>query len=114
MRRRRKKPGSRGLYNKRLTPDEQVVQREAAFAAIRRLYCETLPLWRVCARGSCRRHRRCHGEAHACLTRGWPMMTTEMQEQASRAIVAGGPNRRAPATQTEWQLRRFPASNFVH
>ena len=31
----RKKPKRRGLYNKRTTPDEQVVQRELAFAAIR-------------------------------------------------------------------------------
>jgi hypothetical protein len=41
---RRSKSGRRGLYNKRATPDEQAAQREAAFAAIRPLYGESLPL----------------------------------------------------------------------
>jgi len=34
----RMKRGKRGLYNKRLMPGEAVARREAAFAAIRRLY----------------------------------------------------------------------------
>jgi len=113
MARRRKKPGRRGLYNKRLTPDEQVVQREAAFAAIRRLYCEALPLWRACPRGRCRRHQCCFGEARACLRRGWPLMPPELQKLAIQQVAAGGPRRIPPATHTEWQLRRFPATNFV-
>jgi hypothetical protein len=45
MTKRRKKSKRRGLFNKRLTPDEQAAQRDAAFAAIRRLYGEALPLW---------------------------------------------------------------------
>jgi hypothetical protein len=113
MPRRRKKQGRRGLYNKRATPDEQVVQREAAFAAIGRLYCEVLPLWRVCARGYCRRHRCCLGDA-GCLKRGWPLMPLELRQRAVGQVVAGGPRRVPPATQTEWELRSFPPSNFVH
>jgi hypothetical protein len=113
MAKRRKKSGRRGLYNKRLTPDEQVAQREAAFAAIRRLYCEALPLWRACPRGYCRRHQRCNGGARVCLTRGWPLMPPELQSKARRQVAVGGPRRLPPATHTEWHLRRYAPSNFV-
>jgi hypothetical protein len=112
--RRRKKPGRRGLYNKRLTPDEQEEQRENAFAAIRLLYCEVLPLWRGCQRGLCRRHKCCAGDARTCLARGWPLMPPEIQERAYDCVRVGGPRRLPPATQTEWELRIFPPSNFVH
>jgi hypothetical protein len=104
----------RGLYNKRLTPDEQVARREAAFAAIRKLYCEVLPLWRGCPRAACRRHLCCCGDAAACLKRGWPLMPPDVQQRAFDQVVAGGPRRLPPATHTEWHLRRFPPSNFVH
>ena len=115
MARRREKQGKRGLFNKRLTPDEQAAQREGAFAAIRRLYCEALPLWRSCPRGTCRRHRRCRGdEPRACLRRGWPLMPAELQSEACRQVALGGPRRLKPATHAEWELRRYPASNFVH
>ncbi len=113
MTRRRKKPGRRGLYNKRLTPDEQKAQREAAFAVIRRLYCEVLPLWRTCPRGLCRRHRNCFGEARICLPRAWPLTPLGLQKLASQQVAAGGSRRIPPATHMEWELRRFPATNFV-
>jgi hypothetical protein len=112
--RRKRKSGRRGLYNKRLTPDEQVAQREAAFAAIRRLYAEALPLWRGCRRGYCRRHKQCTGEAGACLKRGWPLMRPELQKLAYDQVSVGGPRRLPPASHTEWHLRRYPPSNFVH
>jgi hypothetical protein len=114
MSKRRKKRGMRGLYNKRLTPDEQVVQREADFAAIRRLYCEVVPVWRSCRRGYCRRHQSCRGEAGACLARAWPLLPPALQNAAYAQVIAGGPRRQPPATHTEWALRRFPPSNFVH
>ena len=113
MTKRRKKSGRRGLYNKRLTPDGQAAQREAAFAAIRRLYAEALPLWRSCPRGYCRRHKACSGEASTCLKRGWPLMPAELQRLAFDQVMAGGPRRLPPATHTEWHLRCFPPSNFV-
>ena len=113
MSRRRKKPGRRGLYNKRLSPDEQEAQREAAFAAIRRLYGEVLPVWQTCPRGFCRRHQRCCGKATVCLPRAWPLAPPEVQQAAFKKVLAGGPRRRPPATHTEWELRRFPATNFV-
>jgi hypothetical protein len=111
---RRKKRGQRGLYNKRLTPDEQDAQRQAAFAAIRRLYCEVVPVWRACRRGFCRRHRCCCGDAAVCLARGWPLMPSELQKLAADQVKLGGPRRLPPATHTEWQLRRFPPANFIH
>ena len=114
MARRRRKAGRRGLYYKRITPDEEVVQREAAFAAIRRLYAEVLPLWRSCRRGYCRRNRRCIGDIRACLKRAWPLTPPPLQERAHQAVMAGGPRRIPPATHTEWALRIYPPSNFVH
>jgi hypothetical protein len=111
----RKKRGRRGLYNKRLTPDEQVVQREAAFAAIRRLYAESLPLWRFCPSGFCRPHKRCSGkDVLRCLEHGWPRMPPEQQTRVHREVIAGGPRHIPPASHVEWDLRRYPPSNFVH
>jgi hypothetical protein len=110
---RKKKRGRRGLYFKRATPDEQVALREAAFAAIRRLYCEVLPLWRACPRGECRRHHLCRGEALSCLRRGWPLMPEAVRERACKEVALGGPRRLPPATHLEWELRSYPPSNFV-
>jgi hypothetical protein len=111
----RKKRRRRGLTNKRLTPDEQEAQREAAFAAIRRLYAEVLPLWRFCGRGFCRRHKQCGGkDVSPCLQRGWPLMPPEVRTRAYREVIAGGPRRMPAASQIEWDLRRYPSSNFVH
>lgn len=113
MTKRQKKSKRRGLFNKRLTPDEQAAQREAAFTMIRRLYGETLPLWRFCRCGHCRRHKTCVGDVRSCLERGWPQMPPEVQIEAHHAVMRGGPRRLPPATHREWQLRRFPPSNFV-
>jgi hypothetical protein len=40
-------------------------------------------------------------------------MAPELQMQAHYAVMRGGPRPLSPATHTEWQLRRFPPSNFV-
>jgi len=115
MSKRRKKPGIRGLFRKpRLSDEEEIVQREAAFAAIRLLYAEVLPLWRCCGRGHCRRHKRCCGDARSCVKRCWPQMPPQRQNAAYRQVMAGGPLRVPPATHMEWSLRRYPPSNFVH
>jgi hypothetical protein len=113
MAKRRKKRGRLGLFNKRLTPEDEVARREAAFAAIRLLYRESLPLWRVCPNGQCRRHRCCSGKVAACLRSGWPLMSAEQQAAAYKAVTAGGPRRLPPATHMEWSLRRYPPTNFV-
>jgi len=98
-----------------LTPDEEVAEREVAFAAIRRLYAESLPLWRFCRSGSCRRHRPCgSGDVRPCLARTWPLVSEKLQDEAYRQVIAGGPRRIPPATHMEWQLRQFPPTNFVH
>jgi hypothetical protein len=99
---------------KRLTPEQEKRVREEAFAAIRLLYCEALPLWQVCGRGRCRRQRTCAGEKRPCLVRGWPLMTDKLRERAYDAVMAGGPRRRPPATPTERDLRQFPPNNFVN
>jgi hypothetical protein len=111
---RRRKSGRKGLYNKRLTRDEQVAQREVAFDAIRRLYAEALPLWQFCGRGFCRRHQTCSGEVRPCLKRAWPLFPPALLETAHALARAGGPRRLPASTHVEWLLRRFPPSNFVH
>jgi hypothetical protein len=40
-------------------------------------------------------------------------MAPELQTRAHHTVMRGGPRRLSPATHTEWQLRRFPPSNFV-
>lgn len=113
-RKRRKKRRRRGLFWKRRTPDDETALREAAFAAIRQLYIESLPLWRVCPRGFCRRHHCCLERSRNCLTRGWPLLPPNVQTQALALVMQGGPWQRPPATRAEWELRKFPPSNFVH
>jgi hypothetical protein len=110
--RRRRKKKSR--YADARTEEGQQVQREAAFAAIRALYVESLPLWRVCGRAYCRRHHTCRGDGRACLQQGWPLMSKRVQEQAFVLVRRGGPRRLPSATHKEWALRGFPPSNFVH
>jgi hypothetical protein len=113
--RRKKKRGQRGQWNKRQTPEEQRERKEVAFAAIRKLYAEVLPLWRSCRRGYCRRHKMCGGaDALPCLTRTWPLLSKNLQTQAWWAVVAGGPRRIRPATQFEQHSRNYPPTNFVY
>ncbi len=111
--RRKGKSSRRGLFWKRRTPDDERALREAAFAAIKRLYAESLPLWRACGRGYCRRHKQCAGEAAPCVKRAWPLMPPEVQERAYEEMRRGGPRRLPPATRLEWDLRGYPPTNFV-
>jgi hypothetical protein len=112
--RRRKKPGKRREWDKGLSYDELSAVREAALVAIRDLYCESLPLWRVCPRGPCRRHKSCSGDKRACIKRGWPLMSAAEQKQAYDLVQTGGPFRRRPTTHAEKELRHFPSTNFNH
>jgi hypothetical protein len=112
--RRKKKRGRRGQWYKRLTPEEETEQREIAFAAIRQLYAESLPLWRFCRRGHCRRHKKCNGEVRPCLKRCWAQTPEPQQNLAWHQVIAGGPRHIAPATHLERALRAYPPSNFVH
>lgn len=110
--RRRRKKKSR--YADAPTEEGQCAQREAAFEAIRALYVESLPLWRLCGRAYCRRHHTCNGDRRACLQQGWPLLPKHIQEEAFAQVMRGGPRRLRPATHKEWILRGFPSSNFVH
>jgi hypothetical protein len=110
----RSKRKKRSRYIDAATEAGRQAQREAAFAAIRRLYCESLPLWRTCSRGYCRRHRCCGADGAVCLPRAWPIMPPDVQEQAYELVRRGGPRRLRPATHMEWILRGYPPSNFVH
>ncbi len=112
---RRKKKKQRERFADPPTPlAKEKARREAAFAAIRALYAEVLPLWRSCARGYCRRHKICAGEARACVMRSWPQLPEAVRTAAYDAVQAGGPRRVPPRTAIELRLRRFPPSNFVH
>jgi hypothetical protein len=41
-------------------------------------------------------------------------MTRAEQDKAHIEVINGGSRRVRPQTSTEWSLRRFPPSNFVH
>jgi hypothetical protein len=110
---RRRKRRERSRYSDAATEAGRKQQRDAAFAAIRRLYCESLPLWRSCARGFCRRHRCCGGDGAVCLPRTWPLMPPEVQQRAHDLVWNGGPRRVRAATHMEWVLRGYPPTNFV-
>ena len=59
-------------FNKRRSVEAGLKLADAAHMATWRLYCEVLALWRGCSNKKCRRHRRCLGEAAACLLRAQP------------------------------------------
>ena len=99
---------------RKLSDADDDVLYEAACAAIRALYCEVLPLWRVCRRGFCRRHQRCIGDPRACLPHNWPRLDANVQRDAHQQVMAGGPRRVPPQSRKEEALRRFPPTNFVH
>jgi hypothetical protein len=113
FRRRKRTRRGRSRYLDAVTPAGQQAQRNAAFAAIRRLYSESLPLWRSCRRGFCRRHHCCIGDSTACLRRTWPLMTQEAQQRAYDQVKRGGPRRLRSATHMEWSLRGYAPTNFV-
>ena len=97
----------------RLSFDERRVFREAAFAAIKKLYAASLPLWRYCPRGFCRRHKICAGDQN-CLKRVAPLLPDAVWGPAIAAVKRGGPARLPPANPIERELRHFPPSNFIH
>jgi len=41
-------------------------------------------------------------------------LSKDAQEVVHREVMRGGPRRIPPQTRTEWDLRGFPPSNFVH
>lgn len=93
---------------------EAARQRNRAFVAIRKLYGESLPLWRVCLRAVCRRNKCCRGDPQKCVIRCWKLFSTAEQDRAWSAVQHGGPRRIPPATAMEKGLRHYPSSNFTH
>ncbi len=110
---RRRKRRGRSSYIDAVTQAGQDKQREAAFASIRRLYCESPPLWRTCSRGYCRRHRCCRGDGKVCLPRTWPVTPPDVQQRAYDLVMRGGPRGVPAVTHLEWILRGYPPTNFV-
>ncbi len=111
---RRDKKKRRARWDMRLTDAQTEAQRSAAMAAVRALYAQVVPLWQLCQRGFCRRHKTCNGDRRACLARCWPLLPREAQLAAYHAVQSGGARRVPPATAIELDLRSFPPSNFVH
>jgi hypothetical protein len=109
--RRRRKKTSR--YADAGTENGREEQRAAAYRAIRALYCESVPLWRACARGFCRRNHACGGDSDACLKRAWPLMPVSAQNEACALVARGGPRGLRPATHRESVMRVHPPGNFV-
>jgi hypothetical protein len=105
----------RSIWTKRLSPTEETAHRDAAFAAIKRLYAEAVALWTFCKRGACRRHHRCcAADRHVCLLRAWPLLSRAQRDDVFLQVQAGGAQRLPPASPVERELRRYPPSNFVH
>jgi hypothetical protein len=98
----------------KLPTQEAARRRKAAFTAIRKLFAEVVPLWASCGRGQCRRHRHCAGKIRPCLARSWPLLSSAAQNAAHNEVMKGGPRRLPAKTRSEWELRGFPPSNFVH
>jgi len=102
----RNKKSSKGDYLKRRSFDDGLALVNAAHKATHALYCEALRFWLGCARPSCKRHRRCCGDASRCLMRGLIYTPQSKRVRAQASVIAGGPRRIKPATHVEWFVRR--------
>ncbi len=100
-------------FNKRRSVEAGLKLADAAHEATWRLYCEALALWRGCRNKKCRRHRRCLGEAAACLLRAQPTIPQARLMEAEKEVMAGGPRRVPPATHLEWIVRRPPLPSLT-
>jgi hypothetical protein len=100
---RRKKNARKGLLNKRVTPHEHQERYEAARAAVRRLYCDVLGLWRAA---------QCGGAPGVCLKRGADDVPGCLHDEARAQVMAGGPRRIPAATRMERGLRQYPLSSL--
>jgi len=109
----RNKPANRNDLNKRYTPYQQQVRRNAARAAVQRLYCDVLALWKGCPKKICKRQRSCMGEPAACLKRAWGSIPRHRHNELRDAVIAGGPRRIKPETHVEWAFRRYPSSSLT-
>jgi hypothetical protein len=103
----------RQKFLKRHSFEEGRAILDAAHVATHRLYCDALAFWRRCDLRTCKRHRRCCGEATRCLLRGLPLVPPAERIKAREQVVAGGPRRVLPATHVEWSLRRAPLEMVV-
>ena len=95
-------------FNKHTTPEQRQAREKAARAALCRIYCDVMALWRSCANKHCKRHRRCCGEAAPCLERGRVGVPRALRSKIIAAVRAGGPARVAPINNVELKLRREP------
>ena len=96
--------------NKRHTPEQHMARRDAAFAALYRIYCDVTALWRLCAHKRCRRHRCCCGDSVACVERGWSTVPRGLRPRVRAQVRAGGPARVPPINNLEWEMRQHPPS----
>jgi hypothetical protein len=102
-----KKTDRRWLPWQRMRPEEKKRLRNAADAAIDKLYAEIVPLWPGCQRGACRRHHHCNGEIGACLKRTWPLLSAQAQEAALVSLKQGGPRRVPAQSSIEREYRTY-------
>jgi len=103
----REKPkAKRGDYGKRRSFAQGKAEIDAAHVATCRLYCDALRFWRRCRKRSCKRHRRCSGDAFDCLGAGHYLVPPSRRARARVQVLLGGPRRLPPATHAEWTVRR--------
>ena len=65
-----------------------IAQLNAEKAALRRHYCNTFKLWRMCPVRHCRKARACRGDAAFCLKRRLPEISREVRWQAQEVLAA--------------------------
>jgi hypothetical protein len=102
----RDKPANDRNFTKRRSAEEGRALIDAAHRATHRLYCDALRRWLACPSRPCRRHRRCCGEATACVNRALPAIAQAQLAAARREVIAGGPHGVPPQTHIEWVIRR--------
>ena len=102
----RDKTSSKGDYLKRRSFEQGHALIDAAHKATHRLFCDARRFWLGCKKLSCKRHRRCCGEASRCVMRGLLRTPQSKRVRAQACVIAGGPRRLAPASHIEWFVRR--------
>jgi hypothetical protein len=97
-----------GLKRKpKLSPVQHAKRMAGESERQQRRYCDAFGLWRRCRLTTCRRQRRCEGDANACLRRALDRVPRSTQVQAREAILkATPPNIGAPEREARERMPR--------
>ncbi len=88
-------------------PKDWVARFVAERTRLQLYYCNLFRFWRACRDKRCRRHRRCCGDANACLKKRIGEISRDEQFAARQALLAATPQNVGSAVRTVRELMAY-------